>query len=29
VEKAREQREVYDRLIQEQKARTLGVRGAQ
>jgi tetratricopeptide (TPR) repeat protein len=28
AEKAREHQQVYDRLIQEQKARTLGVRGA-
>jgi Flp pilus assembly protein TadD len=29
TEKAREHREIYDRLIREQKARTLGVRGAE
>ena len=29
AEKAREHQEIYDRLIQEQKARTLGVRGAE
>jgi tetratricopeptide (TPR) repeat protein len=28
VDKAREQREVYDRLLREQKARSLGVRGS-
>jgi tetratricopeptide (TPR) repeat protein len=28
AEKAREQREVYDRLLREQKARSLGVRGS-
>jgi tetratricopeptide (TPR) repeat protein len=28
AEKAREQREIYDKLLREQKARTLGVRGS-
>jgi len=27
--KAREHQEIYDRLIQEQKARSIGVRGAE
>ena len=29
AEKAREQLEIYDRLIQEQKARSIGVRGSE
>ena len=28
AEKAREQREIYDRLLAEEKARSLGVRGS-